>query len=589
MKRPILIALIGYIIGIIWELYLKINIAPLVITLIMICILDKKYKKVITIVVISIIIGNIQTKYLNNKFKKLYSEIPSNSQFIGVVISDKKEGNYYNTYTIKILEINKSNKYRNTKLYIRTTKELSYGKKIKFNATYIKADIRRNYLGFDYSEYLKTIGIYGICENVNINEVSKTQALNKIDIITHKITVSIKEKVRSILDEDKAGLLIALTTGDNSLIDEEIKESFRNSGLYHILAISGMHMAYIILFLEKTTNKIDINKNRKKVFQIVGIIFFIQITTKSISILRAGIMAIIAIFATIVRRKSDSINNISISMLILLIINPYSIKNISFQLSFGGVIGIVLLNKYYQRLLDKFKIYKSIKEILSTILSAQTIIIPIIILNFHTISLTFFISNLLVGYIIGIVIILGFLIIGISFISLDFAKFISLPLDISIKILISMTDFCSKLPLSRIYVTRPPIYIILIYYILILKLTIFKDMYNNEIKKIFKFLKKKEIYILVISAITIFTYTMIPKNLKIYFIDVGQGDSTLIITPQNKKILIDSGGNSNKNNYDIGEDTLLPYLLNRGIKRLDYVIVSHFDTDHVRRTTINNG
>lgn len=589
MKRPILIALIGYIIGIIWELYLKINIAPLVITLIMICILDKKYKKVITIVVISIIIGNIQTKYLNNKFKKLYSEIPSNSQFIGVVISDKKEGNYYNTYTIKILEINKSNKYRNTKLYIRTTKELSYGKKIKFNATYIKADIRRNYLGFDYSEYLKTIGIYGICENVNINEVSKTQALNKIDIITHKITVSIKEKVRSILDEDKAGLLIALTTGDNSLIDEEIKESFRNSGLYHILAISGMHMAYIILFLEKTTNKIDINKNRKKVFQIVGIIFFIQITTKSISILRAGIMAIIAIFATIVRRKSDSINNISISMLILLIINPYSIKNISFQLSFGGVIGIVLLNKYYQRLLDKFKIYKSIKEILSTILSAQTIIIPIIILNFHTISLTFFISNLLVGYIIGIVIILGFLIIGISFISLDFAKFISLPLDISIKILISMTDFCSKLPLSKIYVTRPPIYIILIYYILILKLTIFKDMYNNEIKKIFKFLKKKEIYILVISAITIFTYTMIPKNLKIYFIDVGQGDSTLIITPQNKKILIDSGGNSNKNNYDIGEDTLLPYLLNRGIKRLDYVIVSHFDTDHVRRTTINNG
>ena len=589
MKRPILIALIGYIIGIIWELYLKINIAPLVITLIMICILDKKYKKVITIVVISIIIGNIQTKYLNNKFKKLYSEIPSNSQFIGVVISDKKEGNYYNTYTIKILEVNKSNKYRNTKLYIRTTKELSYGKKIKFNATYIKADIRRNYLGFDYSEYLKTIGIYGICENVNINEVSKTQALNKIDIITHKITVSIKEKVRSILDEDKAGLLIALTTGDNSLIDEEIKESFRNSGLYHILAISGMHMAYIILFLEKTTNKIDINKNRKKVFQIVGIIFFIQITTKSISILRAGIMVIIAIFATIVRRKSDSINNISISMLILLIINPYSIKNISFQLSFGGVIGIVLLNKYYQRLLDKFKIYKSIKEILSTILSAQTIIIPIIILNFHTISLTFFISNLLVGYIIGIVIILGFLIIGISFISLDFAKFISLPLDISIKILISMTDFCSKLPLSRIYVTRPPIYIILIYYILILKLTIFKDMYNNEIKKIFKFLKKKEIYILVISAITIFTYTMIPKNLKIYFIDVGQGDSTLIITPQNKKILIDSGGNSNKNNYDIGEDTLLPYLLNRGIKRLDYVIVSHFDTDHVRRTTINNG
>mgnify|MGYP002861104604 CR=1 FL=1 len=81
------------------------------------------------------------------------------------------------------------------------------------------------------------------------------------------------------------------------------------------------------------------------------------------------------------------------------------------------------------------------------------------------------------------------------------------------------------------------------------------------------------IFIIIFSIIKI-----IPNNLKIYFIDVGQGDSCLIVTPSNKKILIDGGGSEN---YDVGKNTLLPYLLDRRINNLDYVIISHFDTDHV--------
>ena len=78
-----------------------------------------------------------------------------------------------------------------------------------------------------------------------------------------------------------------------------------------------------------------------------------------------------------------------------------------------------------------------------------------------------------------------------------------------------------------------------------------------------------------------FIINIIPKNLKIHFIDVRQGDSTLIITPDKKTILIDGGG-SEFGNYDVGESTLLPYLLDRKIKVIDYIIISHFDSDHVR-------
>ena len=90
--------------------------------------------------------------------------------------------------------------------------------------------------------------------------------------------------------------------------------------------------------------------------------------------------------------------------------------------------------------------------------------------------------------------------------------------------------------------------------------------------------KKKVLSIFLIISIFFSIIKIIPKDLRIYFIDVDQGDSCLIITPHNKKILIDGGGNES---YDVGKNTLIPYLLARRIKKLDYIIVSHFDTDHV--------
>ena len=83
---------------------------------------------------------------------------------------------------------------------------------------------------------------------------------------------------------------------------------------------------------------------------------------------------------------------------------------------------------------------------------------------------------------------------------------------------------------------------------------------------------------MVIIIILIVTVNLIPKSLRIHFIDVGQGDSCLIITPHNKKILIDGGGSEN---YDVGKNTLIPYLLARRIKKVDLIIISHFDTDHI--------
>ena len=102
---------------------------------------------------------------------------------------------------------------------------------------------------------------------------------------------------------------------------------------------------------------------------------------------------------------------------------------------------------------------------------------------------------------------------------------------------------------------------------------------KNKLKKVLKLKKQILALILIITLIPNLISNFPNENLKIYFIDVGQGDSCLLVTPKNKKILIDGGGSET---YDVGKNVLIPYLLNRRINKIDYIICSHFDTDHVR-------
>ena len=86
----------------------------------------------------------------------------------------------------------------------------------------------------------------------------------------------------------------------------------------------------------------------------------------------------------------------------------------------------------------------------------------------------------------------------------------------------------------------------------------------------------------IICSISVIVFlNIIPRNLEIHFVDVGQGDCTFIITPKNKTILIDGGG-SELGNFDVGKSILLPYILDRGYNKIDYIIISHFDSDHIR-------
>ncbi|MDE5830260.1 MAG: ComEC/Rec2 family competence protein [Clostridia bacterium] len=137
----------------------------------------------------------------------------------------------------------------------------------------------------------------------------------------------------------------------------------------------------------------------------------------------------------------------------------------------------------------------------------------------------------------SIIIIYGFAISIISFLQIDIALFLGIPYKILIKILLNIIEFTSKIPFSKVYVKTPYMWQILLYYALLF--SIWYLIKTNQIKKIVKY-KKQIIAVILIIVLSLGLIEKLPQNyLKLYFIDVGQGDSCFIVTPENKKILID--------------------------------------------------
>lgn len=493
----------------------------------------------IFLVILTIILNKIGYEFGKYEGKK-------EGVFYAKVISEAEEKNYVYSYQAEI----DNKKFI---LYIpKDVEKLEYGSIIKINAQYTEATRDRNYGGFNYKTYLRTKKIYGIF-NVEDVEIVK----NGSDNIIIKLRKYIKSKLREKLKKENSELAISLIVGDRSHISSEVEDNFKKANLMHMLAISGAHFSYVILIATFISNRLQ-HKRLGQLIQIIAIIFFMNLTGNTASVVRAGIMSILLIGSSICKRQNDSLNNIAISAIIQIINNPYIIFDSGFMLSYSGVLGIIL---FYKKISEHIH-FKSI----ALTISANIFIIPIMIYNFHTISASFIISNICASWLLGIIIILEFISLCIPI------KLLYIILDLLIMMLRKIAEICANIPFAQMYVPRYAIFFVIVIYILIFcrKLKCRKYVYS--------FLT------IGVSILLIVNFTDVYQDrMRINFIDVGQGDSCLI-RYKGTNIMIDSGGSLSKNkdgkSYDIGENVLNNYLLNRGITRLDYIMVSHFDEDH---------
>lgn len=629
-NRKVCVAVIGYILGILVGLYCKISIVLFYILLYFIYLIfakknDKKEfklfsfkryfryikvlfnKKVIKIIVIFGVISNTIVLFQNYRYENLYKSIDGlDCKIKGIVCEVKKDKN-------KIKVIN--DKYKNTYVYIYAKgTNLEYGDLISFEGKFSQPEKHSNYKGLDKFEYYKTLKIYGTVKCDNIYLISKDKG-NILKKYTNIITLQVKQKIEdSNLEENQKALLEGILLGDKENLSEEIKENFSESNISHILAVSGMHVVYIALISNFLFNKL-IGKHYSKLISSIVILMYMCMVNFTPSIVRAGITGIIALMANFVYRKNDTWEALSIALFAILINNPFAIRDIGLQLSFFATVGICIfsrtIKKYYDIWIDKAnrrairknkKIIKRVIKILNSkigkavidafcvTISATISVMPIMILNFNSLAVTSLIISVIAGFLIGPIIIVGVILIFVK------VKTVEIVLNFLLNVLIKVSDLGSILPLNQIYLITPKMFKIVIYYLTIfisnfvikIKLDKSSNAFYQRCKNIVNLIKyklrlnfKKVISIILIICILNLFYLKIPKNLKIYFVDVGQGDCTLIVTPNNKSILVDGGG-SEFSNFNVGKSVLMPYLLDRQIAVIDYVIFSHMDSDHAQ-------
>lgn len=616
-------------IGILIGLYLQIGIVFLSIGLIILtCVIIKifKLKKGISFIFTMIcIIAIMHVDTLEKNYEKMISKIPKEINMQAIVISDGIDKEYKYTYVIKVIKIENNVLEKNIKINLNLKKNIlkedlpKFGDIIEITGNYEEPESARNYKSFNYKDYLKSKGNYGTidCKSCSIISNNNIRGVNKA---IHLVQSNLKNNMTRTLNEEEGALCVGILIGDREKISDTTEENFKRSNLTHLLAVSGSHITYIIVALTNTIGKT--NRKFANIFTIIFLIFFMALTEFTASVMRASIMGILTLMASILNRKSDTINNLGISSLILLMYNPYFLLDAGFLLSYAGTIGIILFSDKIKNFIenvilkrekssDNIKYLDDNKEIIgikkhriifkkilnnlidsfSITLAANLLIIPIMAYMFNTISFTFWISNILAAPIMEIVTIFGFIVYFISIIIPILAEFLGIILNFLLMLLLKIAETSSIIPGTSIYVKTPSIISCAIYYVsifTILKIPELKQTtkINNIIVTIKRYINKYKFKVILVTILLVllskYIIKFVPNGLSIYFVDVGQGDCTLIKTIQNKTILIDGGG-SEFGSFDVGESILLPYLLDRGITKIDYLMVSHFDSDHVGR------
>ena len=433
---------------------------------------------------------------------------------------------------------------------------------------------------FDYGEYLKTKGIftltyvrYNAWKIIEHPQTGKWLLIQELNKIKNRVI----EENKKYLKSPKLEIIEGMVFGDYAVpAPEDIKQTFIKSGLLHLLAASGMNVGFIFGFWFFFATRLRLPYKSKMIIGAVLVLFYSLLTGLPPSIVRAAAMLEFLIIGKIFNRQADTVTLLALVCAMMLLGDPFLLANVSFQLSYITTLGILLCT---QPVLEKTR---PVPEVISGAVVipviAQLWASPIQIFHFNNFSTYSVLANILVIPFVGVITFLGFTGNILSFIPLIGTKILWLFDKLAepfIDIVLFTANYISRLPNSLYFITKPSVLLVIAFYGLI-----FAALYT--VKKDFSS-KKLNATVIILSVTLlffIFPYNF-NKKLELVFFDVGQGDAALLHTPDNKNILIDTGPSRN---FSPAKSAIIPYLHNKGINKLDALLLTHPDYDHTGGT-----
>lgn len=383
----------------------------------------------------------------------------------------------------------------------------------------------------------------------------------------------LKLLLHKCFEADTEAFACALLLGDRSEIDYETETALKVSGIIHIIAVSGLHISILFGCLYFISGK------KRVVTMLVSVpvlLLFAAIAGFTPSITRACIMQILMILAMLCDKEYDPPTELAFSALVILIFNPLAIASVSFQLSFGCMIGIFL---FCQKIRDwlmapnrfgriPHPVVRWLCSSVAVSISASVLTIPLCAIYFGCVSLIGVATNLLTLWIVTYIFYGLLLVCGIGFVSIPVSSGIAWVISWGIRYVVEAAKVMASLPFAAIYTKS--IYMVL--WLLV----------SYALLAVYLALRKKPAVLFAslilcgyCAAMALTWVEPVLNECRVTVLDVGQGQA-ILLQSEGKTFLVDCGGE-----YDEGAaDTTAETLLAQGISKLDGVILSHYDRDH---------
>ena len=474
--------------------------------------------------------------------------------FIGqeMIVSGKTDG--------RILTLDEP---RGVQVVLSSQASVSAGE-VRLKGSFALAPNKRNPGGFDYGSYLRRRQIWG---QFFVDEV--------LDIKPARLRLkeSLAQAIGLGLGPKEAALMQAMTLGIRDDLGD-LREIFAASGLAHILALSGLHVGILVLALGWALRPFGLRRYPLIILLIIGFVFLVGFSP---SVTRAALMTIAALLSLwLGGGRIAAWPSLALSALILLVWQPSWLFDISFQLSYLAVMGLLLFAGPLSKpiLGDKpdlpFWHWKPLLVLSGIVsISAQLSTLPLIASSFGSLPLLSPLVNILAIPLASVLVPLGFLagLLGLFFVPL--AKLINGLTGLLASWLIWLADFGSSLP--HLIWGEVSALGYLLFYVGLAAFALF----------LHKQLKPQSALLIIFTAIACSSLSAWQtEKAELIVFDVGQGDSSLIRLPGRIEILMDGGGTP-FGDFDVGKRTVIPALKALGIDELELVIASHTDTDHI--------
>lgn len=389
--------------------------------------------------------------------------------------------------------------------------------------------------------------------------------------------------IQRVMPPSDGAILVGMLFGGYGGIPHEIVAQFATTGIVHILSVSGSHIALvagIIMVLGKGMLRgFRFADKVVPLFAALCIAFYALFCGLTPPVLRSLLMGLIGLGSVCLEREKDAAVALCISVLGMLIFQPALIYDLSFQLSFASTAGLIFLNGKTVKMLSFFPDW--LARPLAVTIAAQVGVLPFIAWYFNSFSLSSFVANIFIVPMIEGIVVLGLfgafmgMVIGLV------GNISMVICSLALGIVLQLNEWLAAMPAAKIYVPSIGILGGVFYYAILGWVYGYKPQNMVSLTETIKRWPNESAVVMFMFVLSILVYSVYPRPLTVHFIDVGQGDAALVVTPHGRAIVIDTGGIMGENtDFDIGDRVVLPYLRHYGIVEIDYLFLTHGHQDH---------